>query len=124
MTGAELMGVVGFFIMLSGALWAIWWRIEGRVDKAKNEAIARADSARTDALIRAEGAMALATLTRTELQEHRLYIAENYVTKNGLRDTTETIMEAIHGVKSAIDGVAMRVDRVFEVQGKTTRTRP
>ena len=34
---AQLVGGVGFFILVSGTLWGIWWRIEGRVDKAKTE---------------------------------------------------------------------------------------
>ena len=32
---SEIMAVVGFFVMLSGTLWGIWWRIEGKVEKAK-----------------------------------------------------------------------------------------
>src|SRR5690606_20858122 len=31
---AEIAGAVVFFITVSGTLWGIWWRIEGRVEKA------------------------------------------------------------------------------------------
>ncbi len=112
MTGPEIMAVVGFFVMLSGVLWGIWWRIEGKVKEAKDGAQASASAAQ-----------ALAALARDELAAHKLHVAETYITKAGMRETTEQIMEAIHGVKQAVDHMTVRVDRIVEGQPRrTTRT--
>lgn len=112
MTGAELMAVVGFFVMLFGFLFGLWKYIDSQIKGAKTEATGRAESA-----------MTVATIARQELADHRLHVAETYITKQGMRETTEQIMEAIGGVKSAVDGLTLRVDRVVENQNKPTRAR-
>jgi hypothetical protein len=51
---------------------------------------------------------------RDDLSAHRLYVAEHYVTKQGLTEQTTQIMKAIDGVGDRLDGVNQRLDRVFE----------
>lgn len=104
-TGTGIMAAVGFFVMVSGALWGIWGKVEGRVKEAKDAAVGTASAAQ-----------ALAAMARDELAAHRLHVAETYITKAGMRETTEQLMEAISGVKSAVDGIPLRIDRVVEGQ--------
>lgn len=87
MTGAEIMGAVGFFVMLLGALGGIYWRFNDAIGKV-----------------------------RDDLADHKLHVAERYVSKEGLREQTAQLMEAIGGVKAAVDGMTMRIDRVVENQ--------
>ncbi|MCS0462933.1 hypothetical protein [Rhizobium favelukesii] len=54
---------------------------------------------------------------------HKLHTAEHYVSKAGLRETTDQIMEAISGVKAAVDNMTLRVDRIVENQAKLRTTR-
>ncbi|KQV33155.1 MULTISPECIES: hypothetical protein [unclassified Rhizobium] len=96
MTGAEIMAVVGFGMAVFGTLFGVWKYLDGKLTAA------RAD---TDAVAR-------------ELAAHRLHVAETYITKQGMRETTEQIMEAIHGVKTAVDHMTIRVDRIVENQAK------
>jgi outer membrane protein TolC len=96
MSGPELMAVVGFFIMLFGAGWRVWSRVESKVKVAEEKA----------------------EKVAADLASHRLHVAEQYVSKQGLRETTDQIMEAIHGVKQAVDHMTMRVDRIVENQAK------
>ncbi|WP_313666296.1 hypothetical protein [Shinella sp.] len=110
MSGPEIMAVVGFFVMLSGTLWGVWWRIEGKVEKAKTEAAAVAASAN-----------ALASLTRQELAEHKLHTAETYVTKAGMQEQTSQIMRAIETVGHRIEGLNERLDRMYENQPRQSR---
>lgn len=100
---AQLVGGIGFFILVSGTLWGIWWRIEGKVDKAKAEAATVASSA-----------SALAALARQELAEHRLHCAEVFATKQGMQEQTGQIMRAIESVGNRIDGLNERLDRMYE----------
>lgn len=112
MTGTELMAVVTFFMAISGALWAVWWRIEGRVDRAKAEAVQKATEAAVEA-----------ASVRADLAAHKLHVAEHYITKAGMRETRDEIMDAIHGVKTAVDHMTARVDRIVENQVKRPATR-
>ncbi|MEI5680454.1 hypothetical protein G6N74_28510 [Mesorhizobium sp. CGMCC 1.15528] len=96
------MAAIGFFLLVSGALWGIWWRIEGKVDAAKKAATDTASSA-----------SALASLAREELADHRLMCAQTYITKEGLRDVKDEIMDALHGVKGSIDHLGGRIDSMY-----------
>jgi hypothetical protein len=112
LTGGELMAVVGFMFMVLTAVSGVWWRIEGRVDRAKAEAVQKATEAATEA-----------ANVRADLAAHRLHCAETYITKAGMRESTELIMEALQGVKQAVDHMALRVDRVVENQASKPRPR-
>lgn len=112
MTGAEIMGVALFILTLFGAVSGVWWRIEGRVDRAKAEAVQKATEAALEA-----------ASVRADLAAHKLHCAETFITKAGMRDATETIMDAIQGVKQAVDHMALRVDRVVENQASKPRPR-
>ncbi|MGO7300337.1 hypothetical protein ACCS72_28380 [Rhizobium ruizarguesonis] len=112
MTPEQLMGAILFFVTLLGAISGVWWRIEGRVDRAKTEAVQKATEAAVEA-----------ASVRADLAAHRLHVAEQYVSKQGLRETTDQIMEAIHGVKTAVDHMTARVDRIVENQVKRPTTR-
>lgn len=112
MTGAITWEQIVFFIGLLGMVAGVWWRIEGRVEKAKSEASTLASAAH-----------ALAALTRQELADHRLHTAETYVTKAGMQEQTSQIMRAIEGVGNRIDGLNERLDRLYEARptGRATR---
>ncbi|MDW9463701.1 hypothetical protein GOA57_28075 [Sinorhizobium meliloti] len=101
MTGAELMAAVGFMVMLAGAGWRVWARVEAKVKVAED----KADRVAAD------------------LAAQRLHVAETYITKQGMREATESIMEAISGVKTAVDHMTLRVDRIVENQAKPRSTR-
>lgn len=94
------MKVVLFFLTVAGSGWAIWWKIDAKVEKVKTET----------------------TALRDDLAEHKLHTAEKYITKEGLRETTEQIMGGIGGLKTAIDNMTLRVDRVVENQNKPQRS--
>jgi len=111
-TPEDIMKAVLFFLTVAGAGWGIWWKIDGRVkesEKATGERIAAAEA-------KAEKAL-------QELASQRIHVAEHYVSKAGLRETTDQIMEAISGVKAAVDNMTLRVDRIVEGQGRRTTTR-
>lgn len=100
MTGAEIMAAVSFFVGLLGFVAGIWWRIEGKVRVAED----KADKVAAD------------------LAAQRLHVAETYITKQGMREATESIMEAISGVKTAVDHMTLRVDRIVENQASKPRS--
>lgn len=97
------MAAVGFFILVSGTLWGIWWKIDGAIQRSKQ-----------DALQAAQLAAAKADILASSLAEHRLHVAEVYVSKQGLREQTEQIMAAIKGVSDTLAHVTERLDRVIE----------
>lgn len=107
-------GMVLFVLAVFGSLFGFWKYIDSKLTALRAEASAGVSAA-----------TALAQLARGELADHRLHTAETYITKAGMRETTEQLMDAIHGVKTAVDSMALRVDRVVENQGKSpARARP
>lgn len=112
MTGelwGQLAGGVLFFLTVSGALWAIWWKIDAQVKAGK-----------VDAMVRADAAHALAALARQEISDLRLHAAETFATKSGMQQQTEQMLRAIEGVASRIDGLNERLDNIL-LQRPTTR---
>lgn len=107
MTGAEFMAVAGFVIVLFGALFGVWKYLDSKLS-----------SIRTTAETKADAASGLASLTRQELADHKLHVAEHYVSKQGHREATEQIMDAIGSVKASIDGTNQRIDRLWEERSK------
>lgn len=103
MTGPEIMAVVGFFVMLFGALFGVWKYLDGRLA-----------SVRTEASNAAASATAVASLAREELAAHKLHTAQNYVTKQGMQESTAQLLRAIEGLGSRIDSISERIDRAFE----------
>lgn len=100
MTVNEIMADIGFFILVSGALWGVWWRVEGKVKVAAD----RADNA------------------HDRLADHKLHVAETYVSKQGLREAVEPIMDAIQGVKGAVDHLGGRIDGIYHTATPRPRT--
>ena len=102
MTGPEIMAVVGFFVMLTGAGWRVWARVEAKVKVAEDKA----------------------DKNTADLAAHKLHAAETFATKAGMQEQTTQIMRAIEGVGSRIDGVHERLDRLYEnpPQRRTTRS--
>ncbi|SFB52184.1 hypothetical protein SAMN03159496_04615 [Rhizobium sp. NFR07] len=112
MTGPEIMAAVGFFIAVFGFIFGLWKYVDSKLGSVRREGAEAAGAA-----------TALASLAREELAAHKLHVAETYVSKAGHRESTEQIMEAISGVKSAVDAMTLRIDRVVEGQPKARTTR-
>ncbi|TPJ86972.1 MULTISPECIES: hypothetical protein [unclassified Mesorhizobium] len=105
MTPEQIAAAVAFFIMVSGAMWAIWWRIEGKVDAARKDAQATASTAQMTAM-----------LAREELSKYMLHVSETFATKAGMQEQTTQLLRAIEGVGNRIDGLHERLDRAFETR--------
>jgi len=101
----ELMAAIGFFILVSGTLWGIWWRIESKVD-----------TARKDSAVAASSAQATANMAREELAAYKTHVAETFVSKSGHRESTEQILEAINRLNE-------RLDRAFDHSPKRPNPR-
>lgn len=103
-------------VILAGA-FGIWWRVENRVERAKKDAYHKADQVKT----LADAAVATAHLSREELAHYKTHVAETYISKAGHRETTDQLMSAINGVKSAVDGTNTRIDRLFDDKPSSSR---
>lgn len=101
MTGAEITAVVGFGLAVFHTLFGIWKYLDGKVVAQRHD---------TERVV-------------SGLAAHKLHVAEAYVSKAGLRETTEQIMEAISGVTAAVDNMTLRIDRIVENQPRRTTTR-
>lgn len=103
MTELQVIGLLAALLTLCGGVVGIWIRIENRIKLAEK-----------DASTKIEATMGLYRMLNDNLAKHQLHSAETFVTKSGLRETTEQIMSAISDVKSSVNGLNQRLDRVFE----------
>jgi hypothetical protein len=103
MTEFQVIALIGSLVAVVSGVLGVWWRIEGRIRAAE-----------TASAIKAESAFAAVQLVAGNLSEHKLHVAETYVTKSGLRETTEQIMGAIADIKSSVNGLSTRLDRIIE----------
>lgn len=103
MTGPITFETASFVAAVVVAAFLIWWRIEGRVKEAKAEATLKADAAG-----------AKADLVSAQLAEHKLHVAETYISKDGHDKSTAQVMSAIAAVRSEISGTNSRLDKLFD----------
>jgi hypothetical protein len=99
-----LMTVIGFGIMLASTMFGVWWRIEGRIDRAKAEAVQKAIEAAQEA-----------AAVRADLAAHRLHAAETFVTKSGMREIRDEILGAVSGIRDDVRHLATRIDNMHEL---------
>jgi len=85
--------IVTLFVIILTAIAGVWYKVELKIDAAKDKAEAAA----------------------AELALYKTHIAENYITKSGLHEFRDEIMHGIREVKGDLDHITDRLDRVFEV---------
>lgn len=99
-------GLVAFFITAIGAIAGVWWRIEARMEKVKEECKTEAATAH-----------ALASIVAQRIADHQLLCAQTYIQKADLKEFRDEIVGRIGDVKVSMDHLSDRMDRVFE-QGR------
>ena len=114
--------VIGIGLTVVGFMIAGFWRMWGLITAVRDDAQKDISSVRSEANLRAEAAIALATLAKEELHQHKVHVAEVYVSKSGLREQTEQIMNAIGGIGEQIMGMNGRIDRMLERPATRTTT--
>jgi hypothetical protein len=99
---AEGSGItVGLAALILGALAAVWWRIEGKFDAEQS---ARESLALNDQ----NGRM----LIQRELQDYKLYVAQNHVTAQALRETEDRLIASFEKVTSRLESIVARLDKL------------
>ena len=86
--------VILLFLAVMGSIGGLWWRIEYKIESVHKEA---------------------KEATR-ELSEFKTHVAEDYITKEGLKEATSQIMAGVTAVLSRVDHLNERIDRVIERQ--------
>lgn len=96
---AQLVGGIGFFVMLFGAIFGVWKYLDGKLTTARKETAA----------------------VERDLAAHRIHTAEIYVTKAGLSEQTSQIMKALDSVGAKIDRTNERLDNLMQPKTRSTR---
>lgn len=105
-------GNVVFILFVAGALFAAWWRVERAITNAQKEMVGTIAQVKAEANQMASAASALAQMTQAQLAEHKLHVAETYITKQGLRETRDEIMSGIRGLTERQDQMNQRMDNI------------
>jgi predicted translin family RNA/ssDNA-binding protein len=118
MQGTVTWEMIGFAVAMLSAIAGIWWRIETRIENAKNEALKVAREVRTETNTAVQAAHAQARLAADMLAEHKIHAAETYVTRDSVREMKDEIMGAVRDMKAGVDHLNERLDRVIEGPAK------
>lgn len=88
--GLAITGEIVFLLLaVLGAVGGLWWRIEARLSNQ--------DDART--------------MLQRELAEYKLYVAQNHVSAQVLRETEQRLLVAIDRLADRLDNIAERLER-------------
>lgn len=113
--GVAVLGIVaGGFYWLWGQITRVRDDAEKGVAEVRKEAAHDVAAVRSEAALRTEAAHILASATKEELHQHRLHVAETYITRASMREVMEPVLEAISGVRDQITGMSGRIDRLME----------
>lgn len=84
----ELGIALTIFGLISGAFWRMWALIKEAGEKGEQ--------------------------AQRDLAEHKIFVATNYVTKQGQAEQTAQLLRAIENIGNRIDSISERIDRAFE----------
>ncbi len=99
---AEGSGItVGLAALILGALATAWWRVEGRFN---DERVARENLAFGDQAGR--------MLIQRELNDYKLYVAQNHVTSQALRETEVRLIASFDKVATRLESIVARLDKL------------
>jgi hypothetical protein len=94
---------IGPLVGVIGLILTIWWKVEGKIDRADG----KADKAFAD------------------LAAYRTHVAETYTTKSGMKEIKDEILGAVSGIRDDVRHLATRIDGMHEAQSaKRTTARP
>lgn len=102
---------VVFMLTILAAVFGAWRRIES-VIKRETQAVQSLAAA----------ASAHAQLVGSQLAEHKLHVAENYITKAGMREMRDEIMTGVRELKGSVSTIHDRIDQIIlaeKAQGRT-----
>lgn len=85
--------MITLFVIVMGLIGGAWWRIEGRLSDQDKER----------------------TRLREELAAYKLYVAQNHVSAEALREAEKRLITAIEKLADRLDMIAERLEQ---------RTRP
>jgi hypothetical protein len=89
--------IVGLLTFILG----IWWKVEGKINDAKN----KGDSVERD------------------LAAYKLHVSETYSTKSGMKEIKDEILGAVSGIRDDVRHLATRIDTMHEAHSKPRPTR-
>lgn len=107
MTGNVTWEAVLALLAIFGTISGIWWRIENRIERA-----------RSDADTKAQAAHGTASLALAQLADFKLEAARTYVGKSDVQQVRDEILGAVDGLKTSLDRMNERLDRVVENSAK------
>lgn len=95
--------LVGFVLFICAAAAGAWFRVESSLRAVKAEL----ESRMVPIGMRAE-------LTSAQLSEHKLHVAQTYVSREGLREQMEPLFAAVKDVGGQVRHMNERLDRVID----------
>lgn len=111
--------LVVFIVTILSIVFAAWWRIEGVIKRE----VAASTAVAATASSAAGAANAQALLVAAQLADHKLHVAENYITKAGMREMRDEIMTGVRELKGSVSTIHDRIDQIILAERQTNPPR-
>jgi len=103
--------LVLFGLAVFAAISGLWWRVETKIAAAQEQAGLKGMMAHTKAEIIA-----------TDFARYQTHAAETYVSKQGMREVRDEIMNALNGMSGNLGRINDRIDRFVDVRPMPRRS--
>lgn len=97
--------LLGLIMGVLGLAGTVWWRIQTHVS-----------SVRTELEARIQAVSAQTSLTSMQLADYRTYVAEHYISKQGFRETMESLNHTLQTISNNMARQNERLDRFIDNQ--------
>lgn len=109
----DTLTLISLLLAVLVASSGVWWKMQA----VRNED-------RRDADVKIAANTALCHLTSHQLAEYRTYVAEHYISKQGFRETMESVSQTLQTINTNLTHLNERIDRVIDNQhGSRNRER-
>jgi hypothetical protein len=102
--------LLGLIMGVLGLAGTVWWRLQTHIS-----------GVRIELEVRIHAASAQASMASMQLADYRTYVAEHYISKQGFRETMDTLSATLHTINTNLTHLNERIDRVIDNQHTAPR---
>lgn len=102
--------LLGLIMGVLGLAGTVWWRIQTHVSSVRSELEARI-----------QAVSAQASLVSMQLANYQTYVAEHYISKQGFRETMDSLNQTLQAISNNMARQNERLDRFIDNQPAAPR---
>jgi hypothetical protein len=111
--GVDPMTLISLIVAILVAASGVWWKVVAMRNEDRRELDQKIHAAASQAMLVAQ-----------QLSDYKTHVAEYYVSKNGFRETMETVSQTLQTINLNLTHLNERIDRVIDNQNGVRSREP